>query len=323
MKQSKLYYLAAAGILSLFLFFSGCAKKAVKIETLTKSNPNLKLALTKVPGQSESFRLKTLVQRKVSIEGPERENAMSFDGGQSSNKIEMVFDSLVQSVNDQGNAIEQITIKELKYFSEVRDEVTLDFDSSKDKNPNDALFALIGNSYTIEVTPQGQVAVIGDTSSIIGAIEDIPSNLRTALSLISESSIKSRHSIPLPDANDNELKAEKTWSSEVSYDFDRMGSSSFEKTYKLEKVEKNDDNLTAIISMSAIPSAASSTPTMADVMPTYTGSMELDITTGTLIKNQENLVNEWVIVVPNSNPEGPPNVIHLTATRLYDIEKIK
>lgn len=323
MRQYKLYFLAAAGILSLFLFLSGCAENTVKTEQLTKSNPEMKLALTKVPGQSGSFRLKTLTQRKVSIEGPAKENAMAFEGGQSSNKVEMVFGFMVQSVNAQGNAIEQITIKELKYYSEVRDEVTIDFDSSKDKNPNDALSALIGHSYTIEVSPQGQVAAIGDTSSIMGAIKDIPSNNDIATGLLSESSIKSRHSLPLPDANDNELKADKTWSSVVSFNFDRMGSSSFEKIYKLEKVEKTGDNLNAVISMSAIPSAASSTPTIADVRPTYTGSMKLDITAGALIKYQENLVNEWVMVFPNSDPADSPSVINMTATRLFDIEKIK
>ncbi len=323
MRQYKLNYLAAAGILSLFLFISGCAENTIEVENLVKSNPDTKLALTKVAGQSGSFRLKTVSQRKVSIEGPAKENALNFGGGQTSSKIEMVFDYLIQSVNAQGNAIEQITIKELKYYSEVRDEVTLDFDSSKDENPNDALSALIGRSYTIEVTSQGQVAAIGDTSSIMGAIKDIPSNNEIATGLISESSIKSRHSIPLPDANDNDLKAGKTWNSIVSYNFDRMGSSSFEKSYKLEKVEKNDGNLKAVISMSAIPSAASSTPSIADVRPTYTGSMELDITTGTLIKYQENLENVWVMVFPNQDQQGPPSVMNMTATRLYDIKKIK
>ncbi len=323
MRRYKLNCLAAAGILGLFLFISGCAENTIEVENLVKSNPDMKLALTKVAGQSGSFRLKTLSQRKVSIEGPAKENAISFEGGQTSNKIEMVFDSLVQSVNAQGNAIEQITIKELKYYSEVRDEVTLDFDSSKDKNPNDALSALVGRSYTIEVTSQGQVAAIGDTSSIMGAIENIPSNLDTALSLLSESSIKLRHSVPLPDANDNDLKAGKTWNSVVSYNFDRMGSSSFEKNYKLEKVEKTGGNLTAVISMSAIPSAASSTPSIADVRPTYTGSMELDLTAGALIKYKEDMVNEWVMVFPNSDPAGPPSVMNMTASRLFDIEKIK
>ncbi len=323
MRQNKSYNLAAGMFLSLFLLISGCSKNAIDIEKLEKSDPNVKLALIKVPGQTETYSLNIFIQRKVSVEGPARENAMNFGGGQTSNNIEMVFESLVQSVNPEGNAIEQITIKELKYKSVVRDEVQIDYDSSKDKNPDNALFALIGQSYTIEVTPSGQVAKIVDISNALKGLESAPSNKVAATGLLSESSIKSRHSIPLPDANDNKVKTDKTWSSEVSFNFDRMGSSSFEKTYKLDKIIKDGGNLTALISMNAIPSAGSSTPPMADVRPTYTGSMELNITKGTLIKYQENLVNEWVMVFPDSDSQESPSVINMTAARLHDIEKIK
>jgi len=323
MRQYKLNYFAAAGILSLILFISGCAENTIEVEKLVKSNPDVKLSLTKVAGQSGSFRLKTLSQRKVSIEGPAKENALNFEGGQTGNKIEMVFDYLVESINDQGNAIEKIIIKELKYYSEVRNEAALNFDSSKDKNPNDALSALIGYSYTIEVTSSGKVVNVTNTDEILSEIKRIPSNNEIATGLISESSIKSRHSVPLPDANDNDLKSDNTWSEVVSFNFDRMGSSSFEKIYKLEKVKKTGGNLNAAISMIAIPSAASSTPSIADVRPTYTGSMELDLTAGALIKYQENLVNEWVMVFPNQDQQGPPSVMNMTATRLFDIEKIK
>ncbi len=70
----------------------------------------------------------------------------------------MVFNQQVQSINAAGNAIEKITIKELKYYAEVKDNKTLDFDSTKDKDPNNALFALVGKSYTIEITPSGKVS---------------------------------------------------------------------------------------------------------------------------------------------------------------------
>ena len=330
MKRCKFYYFVAGICMSLFLVMAGCSNKTIEINEFVQSNPAVKLALTKSPGQSESYRLKTMSRRKVAIEGPARENAMDFQGGQTTNDIEIVFDSQVQSINSDGNAIEKITIKELKYVSEARGIIVLDFDSSKDKDPNDALAALIGQSYTIEVTPSGQVVKISDIDKIIGDIEDIPSNLKITRSLVSESNIELRHSVPLPDANDNEIEDGKTWSNSKNFNFDQMGSNSFERTYKLEKIIKVGENYKAVISMDAIPSVeglgeigSPSVPPMTDIRQTYTGSMELDINTGTLLKYQETLVNEWLIVPPGTGQDGPPSVLSMIATRSYDIEKIK
>ena len=115
----------------------------------------------------------------------------------------------------------------------------------------------------------------------------------------------------------------KTWSKEASFDFERMGSSSFEKIYELEDIKKVNGNLIADITMNAIPSSKSDTTTIADVKPTYTGSIELNLTKGILNKYQENLVSEWVILYPNSDPNGPPNIITFVATKTLDIERTK
>lgn len=300
MKENKFCFLALVITICLFIFLSGCS--------------NFKI---------ESYSLKTLSQRKITVEGPIRENAMDFQGGQTTDIVEIVFDSLVQSINAKGNAIEKITIKELKYVAEVRSEIVLDFDSSKDKNPNNALAALIGQSYIIEVTPEGRVAKIVDINDARDAIREIPSNYEITKGLLSDETIEMRHSVPLPDANDYELKADKTWTRIKSFDFDQMGSASFERSYKVEKIEKAGGKLIAIITMSAIPAAGGTVPPMTDVRQTYTGSMELDITAGTLLKYEEKLVNEWFIVPSGTGRDGPPNVFKMTATKSYDIEKIK
>ena len=230
-----------------------------------------------------------------------------------------------------GNAIEKITIKELKYFAEVRDEAVVDFDSIKNDNPDNALSALIGHTYTIEVTPSGQVVNVTNTDEILSEIKRIPSNYETALNLVSESNIKLRHSIPLPDANDNELEEGMTWSSVKSFDFGLMGKGSFKRTYKLEKIAKSHGDFNAEITMSgepSVPDASDSgdspvTPPMTDVRQTYTGTMQLDMTKNTLLNYHETLVNEWLIVPPGTGRDGPPSVLNMTATRSYDIEKIK
>ena len=330
MKQSKLYYFVIVTTLSLCIFSSGCSKNALNIEKLIKSNPDLKFALVKTPGQTETYRLITFAKREVTIEGPARDNAIDFLGGQTSKKVQIVFDSEVEGIDSDGNIIEKITIKEFKYISILSDNTIIDFDSSKKMDPNDALSVLVGQYYTIEISPQGQVIEVSGTDKILAELKGFSINSETARKLVSEVGIKARHNIPLPDANDNTLEPEKTWSNVVGFDFDQMGFSSFERTYKLDKIIKNFD---AIISMNAIPSVegmrdtevagSPAVPPMTDVRQTYSGSMEFDISAGTLFKYQEELINTWLVVPPSSNQDGPPSVLNMTATRLYDIEKIK
>ncbi|MBN1974412.1 MAG: hypothetical protein JW787_12285 [Sedimentisphaerales bacterium] len=320
MKKYKSYCLAAFIFISLFQLASGSITSPVK------------LALKHTSGQSESYRLQTVSQRKVSIEGLKPENADILQGGQTTDKIEILFDKQIQSTDSKGNAVEKITIKELKYFAEVRDKAVLDFNSTKDKNPNNALAALIGQSYTIEVTPSGKVAKIIDVNNARTAIKSIPSNNEPAARLLSDKTIERHHSIPLPDANNNELKINDTWSKVTSFDFGLMGQKAYERTYKLSKTEKSDTGIYAVIDMSAIPSVAGIKESegrrpaalpMTDIRQTYTGQMKIDITNGTLLKYQENLKSEWLIVPPNSGQSGPPSVLNMTAIQSYDIEKIK
>ena len=221
----------------------------------------------------------------------------------------------------------------MKYFAEVRDKTVLDFDSLKDKDPNNALFALIGQSYNIEVTPSGKVSRIIDANHVIEAISRIPSNHETALKFMSNNNIVNRHSIPLPDANDNELKKGDTWSNVKNFDFGLMGKRAYDRTYTLDDIEKSDGTMNAIISMDAIPSISgmkesyeeqqtTTTPPMTDIRQTYTGQMKIDVTDGILLQYQENLKNEWIIVPPGSGKSGPPTALNMTATQIYDIEKI-
>lgn len=317
----KLYkfYILAAGASACLLLSTSCSTQTVK------------LALKFEQGQSQTYRLQTISQRKAEIQGAQAEAAASLRGGQTTDKIEMVFDQDVQNIDDAGNAIEKITIKELKYFAEVRDNPILDFDSSKNKDADDALAALIGQSYTIEVTPSGKVSKIVDINDARIALRDKSSNIEAALRLLSDITIERQHSVPMPDVNDNILSTGKTWSNVVSFNFDRLGIRSFERIYKLQKIEKTDGNEHAVIEMNAIPSVegnrrtyqqSDSTAPMTDIRLTYTGQMNFNISEGTLTKYQENLSNEWLIAFPVPDQPGPPLTLSMTAVQSYNIEKI-
>ena len=338
MKLNKFCFLAAGVISSLILFSSGCKQKQDNTnKTVTEPNvtaANVKLTFKFTQGKTQTYRLQTLAQRKVSLEGPQPENtAALFQGGQTTDKIDMVFSQQVQSIDAQGNAIEKITIKELKYFAEVKDKTALDFDSQKDKDPNNALFALIGQSYNIEVSPSGKVTRVIDANHVLAAISRFPANNDAAVKLLSDTAIEKRHSIPLPDLTANELKKGGTWDSVTSFDFGLMGKRAYDRIYTLDAIEKTDGVINAAISMNAIPSVegtkeayeeqkTTTTPPMTDTRQTYTGQMKIDVTDGTLLKYEENLKNEWIVVPPGSGKSGPPSALNMTATQIYDIEKI-
>ena len=243
------FNILAAGAAACLILSTSCRAQ-------TNDNPQtIKLALKLKQGQSQTCRLQTLSQRKVSVQGAQSEALANFQGGQTTDKIEMVFDQYIEKTNGVGNAIEKITIKELKFFAEVHDKPVLDFDSSKNTDPNSALAALIGHGYTIEVTPSGKVATVVDVNDARDAIENKPSDKEAALRLLSEKTIEREHSIPLPNANDDELSSGDTWSNVVSFDFGLLGVKSFERTFKIEKIEHVDGSEYAIIEMDAIPSA--------------------------------------------------------------------
>jgi hypothetical protein len=324
MKLYKFYMFSAGAALCLLL--------SASCRTQTNDNPQtVKLALKLKQGQSETYRLQTISQRQAAIQGAQAEAASSLRGGQTTNKIEMVFDQYIEKTSEDGNAIVKITIKELKYFAEVRDKPVLDFDSSKNKDPNNALAALIGHGYTIEVTPSGNVAKVIDINDARTAIKNKSSNIEAALRLLADKTIERQHSIPLPDANDNELSTGETWNNVVIFDFDRLGIKSYERIFKLQKVEKVDGNEHVLIEMNAIPSVEGTRQTyqqpgssgpMTDIRLKYTGQMNFNVTEGTLTKYQENLNNEWLIVFPVPGQSGPPLSLSMTAVQLYDIEKI-
>lgn len=333
MKRYAIYFIAAGLLISLVLLVSNCrTKEAQNSEPIADNASPVQIILKAKPGQIGTYRLKTVSQRKVSLEGPQPENRTLFQGGQTTDRIEMVFDKQVQNVEASGNAIEKITLKELKYFGEVRDKPVVDFNSVKDKDPNNALFALIGQSYIIEITPSGSVSKIIDANNARAAIKKISSNNDSASRLLADKTIEKRHTIPLPDEKTKELKTGDKWSDVVSTDFGLMGVRAYERTYTLDKIEKNNNSEVAIISLSAIPSigdvndtrrGADAVPPMTDIKQTYTGTMKFNVTAGVLLQYQEILKNEWVIVPPGTGQTGPPTVLNMTAVQSYDLEKIK
>ncbi len=342
MKKVKNYGLKAGTIVCILLLMPGCAErrgatatseievgKTTKTGAKTKKqSPAVKLALKFNPHDSTTYKVTVETRRQAAWEGLTSKKPVEFKGGRSGNKIEMAFDQHIESIDDNGNAVAKITIKGLKYQTEVTNNIVLDFDSSKKNDMKGPLGKLIGKSYTIEITPAGQVSRIIDVNDIMAAVSDGASAGKTVIQLLSVNAIRVRHTIPGLPAEQDKLSVGQSWDAVKSFSFDQMGSKSYSKNYTLEEIQDVDNRPTAIIRMNAIPSAKqdkeepTTLPFPFDTTGTYTGHMKLNLKEGKVEECSEKMLTEWVIIDPASKTDEMPDAIKMSALQSYSIERI-
>jgi hypothetical protein len=293
------------------------------------------LSLKFTQNDSTVYKVITEAQRIIKGEGALLDES-TFKGGTTSNRAEMTFTQQIQSVDDKGNAVAKITIDKLSYLAKVKDDVTMDFDSFREKDKKSPLYKLIGQSYTIEITPEGQVSNIVDVSQAQAAVAGSSPDNEAASILLTPEAIKLRHTISaLPAAEKNQLRQGDTWNNVKPFNFGMMGSKSYERIYTLKDIEDADNRRLAIVEMGARPSAG--TPAepnqvqamgvfskMFDNTEAYTGRLKLDLTAGKVEEYLETLQSEWFAVDPaaEKKPDSAPAALRMTATHFYHIEKI-
>jgi hypothetical protein len=246
----------------------------------------------------------------------------------------MTFTQQIQSTDDKGNAAAKITIKELKYLTKVKDQVVLEFDSSKDKDMSTPLGKLIGQSYTIELTASGQVAKVIDAAGARAAVQGDSQAQKTAANLLSDDTIREMHAVSvLPPADKDQVRPGESWSSIESFSFDLMGAKSYEKIYTLKEIGTKQNHRIATAQMKAVPSAAMAKElykeqgspflsNMFDNTETYSGELKLDLTDGKISHWREELAIEWMIADPSSKPDEQPAALKMAATRFHSIERV-
>jgi len=299
-----------------------------------KEKPAVELALKFVAGDSTTYKSTIQAQRSIRWEGP-LPNEGAFKGGQTSSSVEITFARQIQSVEDNGNAVAKITIEALKYLSIIKDNPALDFDSSRAKDQSHFLAKLIGQSYTIEITPAGQVSKVIDVSQAQAALRGVSSADKTALALLSPDAIKERHTIPaMPAADKKRLRTGDNWNGLKTFSFGLMGSKSYERIYTLKEVKQAGSRRVAVVEMKAAPTTemaeqlhqqqtVSSFSKMFDNTETFTGQLQLDLNTGKVGNCFEKLESEWIAVEPmaGQQTDKEPAVLKMTAVRLYRLEK--
>ena len=311
-------------------------EKTVEPEAEPKEQlPTVELTLKFAPRDSTTWRVITEAQKSVTWESSLPEKPSAFKGGHTGNKIEITFTQRIESVEAKGDAIAEITIEGLKYSEKIRDNTVLDFDGSREKDRDNPLSKLIGQSYTIAISPAGRVLKVVDVNEAQAAVQGSSSAHKTASTLLSEDAIKQRHTISaLPVTEKNQLRKGDSWSSIKAFSFGMMGSRSYERIYTLKQVKDADNEQVAIVEMKAIPSSEMAEELhkqqvgglfskLFDNIETYTGRLKLDLTAGKVEEYVEELRTEWVAVDPSAGQEDKtPDALKMSATRLYRLEKI-
>jgi hypothetical protein len=343
----KLLYFIVSGIVCLYVLASGCSQIKDKTTKIDHEPPPEKKSIHAVPAQPVMLALKftpqdliiyrviTEAQKSVTWQGPLAEKPSAFKGGQTNTKVEMTFSQQVQSVDDEGNAVEEITIKDLTYLVQVANNVVLDFDSSKVKEPNSPLMNLIGQSYTIEISPSGEVLRIIDKHQAQAKIKGKSREHNAASQLLADEVIKQRHTVVALTAlkDKNRLSPGDKWNEIETLSFDMMGSKTYDKIYTLKKVKDINDHLVAVAEMNAIPSTELAEDVkqnqqtnifskMFDNVETYTGRLKFDLTACNVQQFQEKLETEWIIADPNPKQGEEPSVIRMKAVRFYSMERV-
>lgn len=308
-----------------------------KPKVVVEEGPAIELALKYTTNDSTTYKYTAEAQRGIKWEGPiSKDNA--FKGGTTSSRVEMTFTQQIQSTDEKGNAVAKITIIGLKHLSIIRDNPAIDFDSTREKDKNNALMKLIGESYTIEITPDGRVAQVIDANQAQAAVTGAAPAAKTAAAMLTTQAITERHTIPAMPAEDkNKLRKGDNWRSLKSFSFGLMGSKSYERIYTLKELTEKDNHRIAVVEMKSDPTtemaqklhkdkAIGDFSKMFENTEQYTGRLEVDLNAGKIEKCIETLDSEWIAVEPmvgEKDKNKEPAVLTMTANRLYSLEKIE
>jgi hypothetical protein len=358
MKSGRSYSFGVVSLIVLAVIFIGCAGKAKKVAQQpsqaekpaveaekpapavekpeaaeAKTGPVIEkpapaaavpMVLKFAAGETAKYKVVVEGQRKVKWEGAVPDKP-AFQNAENISKAEMIFTQKIQSVAASGNAAALITIDWLKYVSSIKETKILDFDSSRAEDANSPMAKLIGQSYTIEITPSGEVAKVIDVNSAVAAVKGDSPAQRAAMKLLESEVIKDRHGTLVLPANKTQLNIGESWKNIKTFLFSPMGPATYERIYTLKSV----DDHKAMVEMKAVPTTEPNTPLASRVSKSfdhkgrYWGELQFDTGSEQIVKYFETLEEEWLAAKPSleKETEGEPATLTMSAKRFYGIEK--
>lgn len=318
MASKKLF--AAIILASLIaLFHCGCA-------------PQGDISLKFVPDQAVTYKAVSLIRKDYLFDQP--------SAGKKTSKMtevaaEMTYDQRTVAVDRQDNATAQITIKGLKYRSETEGAVQVDFDSAKQADSQSALAKLIGQTYTIRLSPSGEVLEVSDVALARDAVKTGP-DARFAQNVLRDGAIKRRHQIlALPDQDKKTLKKGDRWSRVSPSPAGTLIPKTYEKTYTVKDI--TPDGAIARIQMNAEPTSKRSDTgppeatdeleaftDLFDTQDTYTGHLAINLKSGKVDSYSEKFTSRCTAAQMPKGAEAAkqPDVLQLAFTEENSIDAV-
>jgi hypothetical protein len=295
----------------------------------------VKLALKFKEFDTTKYMLNTESLQRVSWEGPKPEN-LSFQGGKNETKIEMIFAQRIEAVSEEGITQVKITIEQLKYHSVLKDSLAVDFDSTRKSDMDSPLAGIIGQSYSIQIAPNGEVVRVFNIEGLTVGVEGETFDNKAALRLIDPNVISERHGIiMLPRPEENQLEIDDDWSNVKVFFFGLMGHKVYERIYTLKEIEQNGNTQLAVVEMEAVPTAELAEElhkklkirdfsNIFDSSENYTGWLKFDVTSGKIQEYSEKMDLDWLAVDPSTGQQQDtePSAISMGVARSYNLKKI-
>jgi len=306
-------------------------------EQAGESDEPIELVLRFVPERTTRFKVTTQTDRRIKWEGSTAKKPAQFRGGNTGRTVELIFAQRVERVEADGRAVLKITVEALKYQRISQGKVVLDFDSTRPKDQNSALANLVGQSYKLEMTPQGEVLALIDMAPARRAIAGATAAHRTAEGLLSDKVVRKRHEIACLVARESKAAdLQDSWSKEIRFAFGMLGAKAYERVYTLDRIEKAPGGTQAVVVMKAIPSASGASAAhegppasplvgMFDSTDRYEGELRFDLGAGQVGAYAERLETEWVTADPAAIQSGDTNpaVLRMSAIESHRLERVE
>jgi len=300
-------------VLFVSVFFSGCAQQA---DVGLKFEPGDKSAYKVTHSSGKSYRFEQPSQDKVKDKNTDR-------------RLEMVLSQKVDRVIEDGAAIVDVTVEEVKYYFKGPEGVQQDFDSTVPTKRTGEFARIAGKSYRIKLNKDGRAEVI-NSSEVSGACKG-----QFCSWVFNKENIAERHSITALPKDKTVVKTGDSWTEVVGSPGSMLQAKTYEKVYTLEKVYQEGGSKLAVISMKALPTskqpeeqtssqqgAMGFFSKMFDSQDVYTGKIIMNLDTGRVKKYHEKLDAEWVATEQSSGGDGM-DVLKMGYTDSFTMKLLK
>jgi hypothetical protein len=252
------------------------------------------------------------------------------------NTLEMTFTQQVSSIDGEGVALATITIDELKYFSQVKNTVSMDFDSSRQADKGNELARLVGKSYQVRMCPDGAVSLV-DANQITDAVRGTAAE-SLAKALFSEELVARWHSVAaFPDREHCSVMPGDSWTKLQAGPRGMIEPRCYEKTYTFKGCQVRGGGQVAVVGMEGTLAAVPCPDTpkgeqgmgifakMFDSSDTYKGTLVFTLDGSKVLEYREMLEAKWVATEQDRESEGQqsPMVLTMSFEQVHSVELLR